>query len=65
MGGMAEAVPGAMVRSVATAHPLAAMAGVHAGELDADRLEGVTVLEAKAARHELQSAARCPEGRWG
>jgi hypothetical protein len=51
VGGMAGAESGALVRSVATAHPFAATAGVHAGELDADRLEGFTVVEAKAARH--------------
>jgi hypothetical protein len=50
-GVLAGAGPEELVRSVATAHPLAATAGVHAGELDADRLKGVTVVQAKAARH--------------
>ncbi len=40
---------GAVVRSVATVDPLAAAAGVHAGELDADGLDGLAVEEAEAA----------------
>ena len=46
VGGVAGAEPGVVVRSVATARPLAATAGVHAGELDAELPERHFVFEA-------------------
>jgi hypothetical protein len=57
----AGAEPGAVVRSVATVHPLVAATGIHAGELDADGLDSLAVEEAKAASagggSDLQPAA--------